>query len=69
MKTEQEKNGSQFCHNYRETAEKLASHVKEMGYTHVELLPVMEHPLDALLGLPGNRLLCPHQPIRDPRRF
>ena len=45
----EEKNGSQF-YNYRETAEKLASYVKEMGYTHVELLPVMEHPLDASWG-------------------
>ena len=36
-------NGSQF-YNYREAAEKLAAYVKEMGYTHVELLPVMEHP-------------------------
>ncbi|ACD83079.1 1,4-alpha-glucan branching protein GlgB [Candidatus Methylacidiphilum infernorum] len=30
--------------NYREIALLLASYVKEMGYTHVEFLPVMEHP-------------------------
>ncbi len=48
--------GSQF-YNYREIAEKLAAYVKEMGYTHVELLPVMEHPLDESWGLPGYRLL------------
>ncbi len=36
--------------NYRELAVKLAAYVKEMGYTHVELMPVMEHPLDASLG-------------------
>ncbi len=29
---------------YREAAPRLAQHVKEMGFTHVELLPVMEHP-------------------------
>ena len=40
-------NGSQF-YNYREIAEKLSAYVKEMGYTHVELLPVMEHPLDEI---------------------
>jgi 1,4-alpha-glucan branching enzyme len=30
--------------SYREIAPKLADHVKRMGFTHVELLPVMEHP-------------------------
>ena len=43
-----------FC-NYREIAVKLAEYVKEMGYTHVELMPVMEHPLDESWGyqVPG----------------
>ncbi len=36
--------------NYRQLAEKVVSYVKEMGYTHVELMPVMEHPLDASWG-------------------
>lgn len=36
--------------NYREIAPKLISYVKELGYTHVELMPVMEHPLDASWG-------------------
>ena len=31
-------------------ARRLAEYVKMMGYTHVELLPVMEHPLDASWG-------------------
>lgn len=35
---------------YRELADKLVPYVKEMGFTHVELLPVMEHPLDASWG-------------------
>jgi len=29
---------------YRDLGQKLAEHVKEMGFTHVEFLPVMEHP-------------------------
>lgn len=36
--------------NYREIAIDLAKYCKEMGYTHVELLPVMEHPLDESWG-------------------
>ena len=38
--------GREF-YNYRELAPMLADYVKEMGYTHVELLPIMEHPFDA----------------------
>ncbi len=30
--------------NYRELAERLGSYLKEVGYTHVELLPITEHP-------------------------
>lgn len=36
--------------NYREIAVELASYVKEMGYTHIEIMPVMEHPLDESWG-------------------
>lgn len=41
--------GSEF-YNYREIAVRLGDYVKEMGYTHVELMPVMEHPLDQSWG-------------------
>ena len=45
--------GREF-YNYREIAPMLASYVKELGYTHVELMPVMEHPLDESWGYPGQ---------------
>jgi 1,4-alpha-glucan branching enzyme len=43
-----EENGSFY--NYREIAVMLADYCLEQGYTHVELMPVMEHPLDASWG-------------------
>lgn len=42
------KNG--YFLNYRECAIELAHYCKEMGYTHVELLPIQEHPLDESWG-------------------
>jgi 1,4-alpha-glucan branching enzyme len=35
---------------YRELAHQLVEYVKEMGYTHIELLPISEHPLSASWG-------------------
>ena len=36
--------------NFRSIAKEVASYVKEMGYTHVELLPITEYPLDESWG-------------------
>jgi 1,4-alpha-glucan branching enzyme len=36
--------------SYEQAADQLVDYVSQMGYTHIELMPVMEHPLDASWG-------------------
>lgn len=41
--------GREF-HNYRELAHMLAEYINEVGYTHIQLMPVTEHPFDGSWG-------------------
>jgi 1,4-alpha-glucan branching enzyme len=45
--------------NYKELAVQLVSYVKELGFTHIELLPITEHPLDASWGYQTTGYFAP----------
>lgn len=63
------KHDEESYNTYDQIRELMVPYVKEMGFTHVEFMPVMEHPFDGSWGYQGTGYFAPTSRFGDPQSF
>ena len=64
-----DKNNENSYNSYTQLINLLVPYVKEMGFTHVEFMPVMEHPFDGSWGYQGVGFFAPTSRFGNPQEF